>query len=49
MRLGLQALINRVLEEERTDFPGRERYGRVAEEERRGHRNGYRDIAECFL
>ncbi|MCL6530076.1 MAG: transposase [Meiothermus ruber] len=42
MRLGLEALVNRVLEEERTDFLGRERYERVAEEEKRGHRNGYK-------
>jgi len=42
MRLGLQALVNRVLEEERTDFLGRERYERAAGEAKRGYRNGYK-------
>jgi len=40
MRLGLQAPVNRVLEAERTDFLGRERYERAAEKEQRGYRNG---------
>lgn len=43
MRLGLEALLNRALEEERTDFLGRERYERTAEaSERSGYRNGYK-------
>lgn len=37
MRLGLEAQVNRVLEKERTHFLGRERYERVAAEEKRGH------------
>jgi putative transposase len=41
MRLGLEALLNRVLEEERTDFLGRERYARRAPEAS-GYRNGYK-------
>lgn len=43
MRLGLETLLNRALEEERTDFLGRERYERSAETaERSGYRNGYK-------
>jgi transposase-like protein len=47
MRLGLEALLNRALEEERTDFLGRERYERMPDEpaearERTGYRNGYK-------
>lgn len=43
MRLGLETLLNRALEEERTDFLGRERYQRSAEiAERSGYRNGYK-------
>jgi transposase-like protein len=44
MRLGLEALLNRALEEERTDFLGRERYERAPAEqsERSGYRNGYK-------
>lgn len=44
MRLGLEALLNRALEEERTDFLGRERYERPQAEQaevRTGYRNGY--------
>ena len=33
MRLGLEALFNRALEEERTDFLGRERYERTPAEQ----------------
>ena len=46
MRLGLEALLNRALEEERTDFLGRERYERTGRtpraqaEEQSGYRNG---------
>jgi putative transposase len=46
MRLGLEALLNRALEEERTDFVGRERYERsgspAQEPPRQGYRNGYK-------
>jgi putative transposase len=47
MRLGLEALLNRALEEERTDFLGRERYQRsdLATDDaaaRAGYRNGYK-------
>src|SRR5579859_5264661 len=46
MRLGLEALLNRALEEERTDFLGRERYERAPTDqpatERVGYRNGYK-------
>jgi putative transposase len=45
MRLGLEALLNRALEEERTDFLGRERYERtqtLPTDERSGYRNGYK-------
>jgi putative transposase len=46
MRLGLEALLNRALEEERTDFLGRERYERTDQRtdqpERGGYRNGYK-------
>lgn len=49
MRLGLEALLNRALEEERTDFLGRERYERTGRDgsggepaERSGYRNGYK-------
>jgi putative transposase len=46
MRLGLQALLDRALEEERTDFVGRERYERTgsgaAEPPQQGYRNGYK-------
>lgn len=46
MRLGLEALLNRALEEERTDYLGRERYERrpTGNEagERAGYRNGYK-------
>jgi transposase-like protein len=46
MRLGLEALLNRALEEERTDFVGRERYERTgsgaAEPPEQGYRNGYK-------
>jgi putative transposase len=42
MRLGLEALLNRALEEERTDFLGRERYERAEQPERVGYRNGYK-------
>jgi len=46
MRLGLEALLNRALEEERTDFVGRERYERTgspaAEPPQQGYRNGYK-------
>lgn len=46
MRLGLEALLNRALEEERTDFVGRERYERsgapATELPRQGYRNGYK-------
>jgi putative transposase len=46
MRLGLEARLNRVLEEERTDFVGRERFERTnspAEEPpHQGCRNGYK-------
>lgn len=40
IRLGLEALVNRVLEEERTDFLGRARYERAAGVS--GYRNGYK-------
>ncbi|MGH7511203.1 MAG: IS256 family transposase [Gemmatimonadales bacterium] len=56
VRLGLEALVNRILEEERTDFLGRERYERVervdpgADQPPTGYRNGYKparvDVAE---
>lgn len=48
VRLGLEALVNRILEEERTDFLGRERYERVERGEAgaasatTGYRNGYK-------
>jgi putative transposase len=46
MRLGLQALLDRALEEERTDFVGRERYERTGspaeEPPAQGYRNGYK-------
>jgi putative transposase len=46
MRLGLQALLDRALEEERTDFVGRERYARTGapstEPPGQGYRNGYK-------
>ena len=46
MRLGLEALLNRALEEERTDFLGRGRYERTGlpaeAAERTGYRNGYK-------
>lgn len=43
MRLGLEALLNQALEEERTDFLGRERYARSPETtEHSGYRNGYK-------
>jgi putative transposase len=46
MRLGLQALLDRALEEERTDFVGRERYARTGapaeEPPAHGYRNGYK-------
>jgi hypothetical protein len=46
MRLGLQALLDRALEEERTDFVGRERYASTAapaeEPPAQGYRNGYK-------
>lgn len=46
MRLGLEALLNRALEGERTDFLGRERYGRMPspteQPGRTGYRNGYK-------
>lgn len=46
MRLGLEALLNRALEEERTDFVGRERYERsgtpAVEPPAQGYRNGYK-------
>ena len=46
MRLGLQALLDRALEEERTDFVGRERYARTGapaeEPPAQGYRNGYK-------
>lgn len=36
VRLGLEALVNRVLDEERTDFLGREPYARQEPDTRRG-------------
>src|SRR5579859_1073644 len=46
MRLGLEALLNRALEEERTDFLGRARYERTGlpaeATEHTGYRNGYK-------
>jgi putative transposase len=45
VRLGLEALVNRILEEERTDFLGRERYERSdphPDQAVPGYRNGYK-------
>lgn len=43
MRRGTERLIQEALEEEVTDFLGRERYQRSDEESPAGYRNGYRD------
>jgi transposase-like protein len=39
-RWAAQGVVQEILEQEVTDFPGRERYERLADDER-GYRNGY--------